>query len=116
MIDFSKAKKLFLREAEKRVSVAEAALDRKIEATSLKGHEELKVPVNYKKLNIKEFNMLLERYVKAGYYYTFVATSSTSPNYIILSWKEDNPQKDTSNEDTHLSFKVTDTKISSCSC
>ena len=98
----------------KRVKKAEVFLDKKIQAQAEKGEETLKVPVNYKGLNIREFNILLERYALSGYYFTSTITSGSEPNYVVLSWAEKTPNKIDLKSPCRLSIKVTDQKIASC--
>lgn len=103
-----------MRKILKRVKKAETFLDREIQTQAEKGRETLKVPVNYKGLNIREFNILLERYALSGYYFTSTITSDSKPNYVVLSWAEKTPNKIDLKSPCRLSIAVTDQKIANC--
>lgn len=115
MFNFKSAKILSVKRMLEHVAKAEAFLDKEIKAKAERGGETLKVPVNYKGLSIKEFNMLLERYAVAGYHFTSTVTSSNEPNYITLSWAEKTPLRPDLKSPSRLSIAVTDQKIASYS-
>ena len=115
MFNFKSAKALTMKRMLERVAKAETYLDKEIQSRAERGEESLKVPVNYKGLNIREFNILLEHYASNGYYFTSTVTSTPEPNYVTISWAEKDPYKLDLKSPTRLSIAVTDQKIVSYS-
>lgn len=111
LIKFKVAKFLSLRKMNKRIDAAEKSLNKIIRRAALAGKENIDIPVNYKGLNIKEFNMLLDRCVANGFYFTFTATSKKSPNFVTLSWSENKPNIRDLKASSYVSLSVTDKKV-----